>query len=89
MLNNSPISSLVPRLPCSGMQTLKLYRRRDLGMFSHMSSVKAREDLIVRGHTHRLRTQKERRHWATYHTYVYLANGGRISYTPSVEGIVG
>ena len=84
-----PFLASFPGSPAPDMQTLKLYRRRDLGMFSHVSSVKAREALIVRGHTRRLRTPKERRHWATYHTYVYLANGGKISYTPSVEGIVG
>ena len=32
-----PKISLVPRLPCSGMQTLKLCRRGEAGSFSHMS----------------------------------------------------
>ena len=34
------IHSLVPRLPRSGTQTLKLYRRGEPGIFSHVRSAK-------------------------------------------------
>ena len=34
---------LIPRLSCSGMQTLKLYRRSEPDIFSHVNSVKGRE----------------------------------------------
>ena len=37
--------SLVPRLPCSGTRTLKLCRQGDPGIFSHMSSLKGREEV--------------------------------------------
>ena len=36
----SYINSLVPRLPCFGTQTLKLCRRGEPGIFSHVSSAK-------------------------------------------------
>ena len=54
-------NSLVPRLPRSGTQTLKLCRRGEPGIFSHMKSAKDRHQvdatLIVCGHM-RLRTEK-------------------------------
>ena len=43
--------SLVPRLPCSGMRTLKLCRWGGPGIFSHVITVNGRKALIVRGHT--------------------------------------
>ena len=43
-------SSLVPRLPRSGTQTMKLCRCGEPGIFSHVSSLKGRKNLIVRGH---------------------------------------
>ena len=47
------MSSLVPRLPCSGTRTLKLCRRGEPGIFSHMRNGKDRRELdatlIVRG----------------------------------------
>ena len=55
------MSSLVPRLPHSGMQTLKLCRRGEPDIFSHMRNGKDRREvdatLIVRGHMS-LRTEK-------------------------------
>ena len=53
--------SLVPRLPRSGMQTLKLCRRGEPGIFSHVRSGKGRHEvdatLIVCGRMS-LRTEK-------------------------------
>ena len=53
--------SLVPRLPHSGMRTLKLCRRGEPGIFSHVRSGKDRREvdatLIVRGRMW-LRTEK-------------------------------
>ena len=43
--------------------------------------------LNVHGHTQDSEQEKEQRYWAIY--YVYLAVGGWLSYTPSVEHIVG
>ena len=37
------LTSLVPRLPCSRTQTLKLCRCGELGIFSHVKIVKGRE----------------------------------------------
>jgi len=54
-------ASLVPRLPRSGTQTLKLCRRGEPGIFSQVRSGKGREDLIVRGHTRNSEQEKERR----------------------------
>ena len=39
------ITSLVPRLPCSGTRTLKLCRRGEPGIFCHMKSAKGREEV--------------------------------------------
>ena len=53
--------SLVPRLPHSRMRTLKLCRRGEPGIFSHVSSVKGREgsrDLNCAWAYPRLRTGK-------------------------------
>ena len=53
--------SLVPRLPRSGMQTLKFCRRGEPGIFCHVKSTKDRREvdttLIVHGRM-RLRTEK-------------------------------
>ena len=53
--------SLVPRLPHSGTRTLKLCRRGEPGIFSHVRSGKDRREvdatLIVHGRM-RLRTEK-------------------------------
>ena len=53
--------SLVPRLPHSGMRTLKLCRCGEPGIFCHVKSAKDRREvdatLIVRGRM-RLRTEK-------------------------------
>jgi len=53
--------SLVPRLPRSGMRTLKLCRRGEPGIFCHVKSAKDRREvdatIIVRGRM-RLRTEK-------------------------------
>ena len=53
--------SLVPRLPHSGMRTLKLCRRGEPGIFCHVKSAKDRREvdttLIVRRHM-RFRTEK-------------------------------
>ena len=38
-------ASLVPRLPRSGTRTLKLCRRKEPGIFSHMSSLKGRKGI--------------------------------------------
>ena len=69
----------------SGMWTLKLCRRREPGIFSHMSSAKGREGVerpyLCVGIPEDLEQEKEGR--ATY--YTYLAIGGRVSYIPSVE----
>ena len=54
-----PVSlSLIPRLLRSGTQTLKLCRRREPGIFPHVSTTKCRKILIAHGHTRRLRTEK-------------------------------
>ena len=49
------VGNLVPRLLRSGMRTLKFYKRREPGIYSHVSSVKGwrggRETLIARGRT--------------------------------------
>ena len=37
--------SLVPRLPCFGMRTLKLCRRGEPGIFCHVKSAKGREEV--------------------------------------------
>ena len=50
--------SLVPRFPCSGMQTLKLCRWRQPGTFSYMSRIKGRKALTVGGCTQKLGTSE-------------------------------
>ena len=70
--------SLVPRLPGSGMQTLKLCKQRDPGTFSHVSSVKGRETLIVHGRTRRLRTAKKAK---VLGDFIYLASKEGILHT--------
>ena len=52
------VYSLVPRLPCSGMRTLKLCRRGKPGIFSHVRSGKGREEFNCAWAYPRLRTGK-------------------------------
>ena len=52
-----------------------------------MSDVKGRKTGRKRRCTWVSEQQEERRYQATYHTY--LASGGRLSYSPSVERVDG
>ena len=68
--------------PCAAFGCTK--EHKGPGMFSHVCDVEGRKDLWVNWGSEQ---QKEQRCKVTYHTY--LASGGRLSYTPSVERVVG
>ena len=59
-------------------------------MFPHVRDVEGRKDLIERGQTG---AQEEQRYKVTYHPYLARGGGGGggggLSYTPSVERVVG
>ena len=53
-------------------------------MFPHVRDVEAEGRKVANWGSEQ---QEEQRYEVTYHTY--LASGGRLSYTPSVERVVG
>ena len=52
--------SVVPRLPCSGMRTLKLYTHGELGAICHVGSAKGRHKVVCVGVTKTQDSKKER-----------------------------
>ena len=64
-----------------------MVKRGGPGTSSHVSDVKGRKTGRKRGRTWVSEQQEERRYQVTNHTY--LASGGRLSYSPSVERVDG
>ena len=67
-----------------------MVKRRGPGTFPHVSDVKGRKTVERPnecGGTRVSEQQEERMYQVGYHTY--LASGGRLSYSPSVERVDG
>ena len=81
--------SLVPSPTPSFSSLLSTVKRGGPGTSSHVSDVEGRKGKKdrKRGRTWVSEQQEERRYQVTYHTY--LASGGRLSYSPSVERVDG
>ena len=80
--------SLVPR-PRLAFHHLQYGKAGGSGIFSHVSDVRIERMIIVARSHKGPRTAKEPRYQVTYHTYLHVAGGRRLSYTLSIELVVG